>query len=417
MEENLDQDDHIKEEVPDKPSDQYSYQDFAERLLSRLLPRLPEGFEKIIDEGLITVLGMNDPVPNAYMKKNGEHCFTIVFNRGLAEFIYRIARALSTRFAVEGDSRNAEQMSFEKTCQIVADIFWWYQETERACGPSYPVTAEQIYLANLLALESESFFLAHELGHVFIEVSDSLDNDTEALSSDPSYIEYKADKFALSVLLQSSTKAYPGVVSPSISYAGAELGLQIFAGLEKIGLDFSRTHPPAMNRLRSLRRNAKSMCADDTSYERLIGLSSNTEKVFSAIIRILETRGSEYESFFRRAADQVVGEMRQILDECTDGFVPDYVRFWNEARRVFDAGYSHKLCEEIAEVTRDFLRSLADLPDERDVPAKLEAQDEEFMAKMMEGQKNFQKYKLLMSFIEKMREPARSIFEKALTQE
>ena len=147
----------------------------------------------------------------------------------------------------------------------------------------------------------------------------------------------------------------------------------------------------------------------------MTSLSRAIEKLFTEIIGILKTRGLEYLHFYRRAANQIVEEMNELLQECTGGLVPDYARFYREAPRIFDKGYSHRLCKEIAKVTKEFLESSKELPDTNDILAKLNSNDKKFKLSLEKSRRDFQKYKLLIGLIGQMRNPARSIFEKALS--
>ena len=51
---------------------------------------------------------------------------------------------------------------------MLADILWWYWKTGTIFGPSYPITESQKHLAGVLAMETEKFFLCHELVHVLV---------------------------------------------------------------------------------------------------------------------------------------------------------------------------------------------------------------------------------------------------------
>lgn len=142
--------------------------DYAERLLSHLSPRLPVELRQLFAEGAIAVGEVKDPKPNAFTRTLGPGEYAIIFNSGLRDFIYRIARVLATRFVPRTTSKEDEpQISdISDTARLIAEIFWWFQETEQAFGPRYSTTQQQVQIASLLATEAEILLLAHEIGHV-----------------------------------------------------------------------------------------------------------------------------------------------------------------------------------------------------------------------------------------------------------
>jgi hypothetical protein len=179
--------------------------DFAEYLLSLLKPRLLVHLVELFEEGFMAVGEINDPNPNASVKLIDCEGYAIVFHTGLRDFIYRVARILSTRFApTESQDHLGEVVpNIAETARLIAEVFWWFQETGCAFGPQYTIEPSQARIANLLSLEAEKFLLGHEIGHAF---DMALDHNHPFFSEISSALpiefreEHVADLFALSLL-------------------------------------------------------------------------------------------------------------------------------------------------------------------------------------------------------------------------
>lgn len=373
--------------------------DYAQDLLARLKPGLPEVVNELIQEGVIAVGDVGDPIPNARAERLDGSGYAILFHDGLQRFLYRVTRVLSTRFQPTGTDDSAESVSFEESCRILSDVFFWYRETGRAAGPDYPVTTFQLTIASTLATEAESFFLAHELGHVFNDLRAYATEATPAERDAAWGNEFDADRFALTVLINSRNQE-GSVVPVEFCYAGAEIALSTFGGLEALGVDFGTSHPPAQERLNAIRQHIRESCTTDSSHERITTLSRPLDLVFQRIISQLSA--PDWESFLDRAAADVVAELDRLLIQCTGGFVPDYVTFKMTMPQLFDKLSSHRLYERVASAAADFTRHMKLMHENAEDSAKQEA----WVA--------FQKYKLFMSMIRDMNEPFKTLLEEAL---
>lgn len=374
--------------------------DFAEYLLSLLKPQLPKELWQLFEEGYIAVGELNDRTPNAHVEKIGDEGYAIIFNTGLKEFIYRVARILSTRFQPRGKDVHIPNIEF--TASLIYDVFWWFEKTEMASGPSYSIEPDQIQIANILSLEAEKFLLAHEIGHIFDMV---LDHNHSLFLEQPSEIpinhreEHVADIFALSLSMDLyNPNAKRSSFMTPLTYSGVEFAIQIYCALESLGLEFNySTHPTAESRLQFIRNHMRERCADDRMWQELTVVSSGIEGTFSSILNTF-INSQEYSEFFDQGANSVFKELDTLLNECTGNFVPNYARFYSKAGEIFSRGYSYIILEKVAQIAYDFFYDIKKYEITKEKPNEA-------------NWIRFQKFKLLWAFIyQYMNEPARSIF-------
>jgi hypothetical protein len=376
---------------------QHEESDYAEDLLNRIRHRLPDALQQALQQDRVAVGEVNDPAPNAYATPLGNSQFAVVFNTGLKSFVYRVTRALATRMAINDEDTVVD---FDETCRIIADIFFWLREAGCACGPSYEITDTQVLFGHVFAVHAESFFLAHELGHVFIGLRDG--SERRASSRDAWKEEFEADEFAL-VMCVAGSRGNDPMDSAGMAYAGAHIALHIFAGLERVGVEFEKTHPPAADRLQAIRDLLRGMCANEETHAKVIEMASTIDAVFDNILgRIADP---DYEQFLERAAHQVMQELESLLDQCTGDLVPDYVTFKSRCFPLFNRLHSAQLWRKIATQAADFFRRADRRASRRRRPSEAEA---------MDNWRAFQKYKLFMSAVMDMHDDVRIVFEEAL---
>ena len=368
--------------------------DPAVRLFEELRRRLPPELEERIANGQLAVGCIDDPLPNAYCVPTASGGCAIILHRGLMHFTYRVARALSTRIAVEGDSSEL-RVPVEETARLLAEIFWWYENTEQAFGPTYEVTLQQIQYASVLAMHSERFVVAHELAHALLH----LDGIARLDGHDG---ELAADETALRMVLASEPDAVAprGAFELTFAYAGAEFWLQIYDCLERVGITFAGTHPPAAVRFEALREAARRLCTDQEEWSYLTSMARAFDELFRRTVGIISDHSAAGLAY-SRDAEGLAAELHRLLGECVGGPVPDYSRFYSEADALFDRGYPHVIIEEVAQIARNFIQDSISIRNG-------EVAD-------LGAWQNFQKYKLLLGYVSgRMIEPPRSVFMRYL---
>jgi|GEM_PF-1504435 len=384
--------------------------DYGARLLDALKPRLPQPILELFNGGLIAVSEIGDPSPNAYVKNLDNRGFAIVFHSGLRDFIYRVARAFATRSVPMGDNRPL-LLTFDETVRVIAEIFWWYQETEQAFGPQYPIEEDQMKIASRIASEAECFVLAHEIGHVLTQLFRILGKQGDDLQLallqglEPNHTdEHYADQIGLGILLGVYAGEGRLTLSTSLSYASTEFLLQIFNGLEVLGFEFNETHPPASHRLNVIRDIARRWCGTDTAWKQLTGMSESIGILFNNIIEMIRDP-SAGKAFFEHQAAEVEQRLLSLLDECSGGVVPDYMTFYSKAGEIFGQGYPERLYHVVAQHVAQFIA---------EAEAGYADLDE---VQLGDAKKSFQKFKLLVGFVkEVMSEPAASVFKEAFRE-
>jgi hypothetical protein len=391
--------------TPEKMLQQVNSQDFAEYLISLLTPRLPRSICDLFKAGWIVAGEIDDPAPQLYVERIDTTGYAIVLHSGLRSLIYRVARILSTRFWPMDDRADEhEHPGIEETARLVAEVFWWIQETGRAFGPSYPIRDHQIQIANLLALETEQFLIAHEIGHildlesehknpVFLALDQNLDSEHRE--------EHAADLFGVFLAMQLNDPRPKSDPHVAVTYAGIEFALEIYRALEVLGFPFKASHPTASSRLQVIRADMRRRCTTPETWQQLSTFAVGIDHLFDVMIRIIQNPG-EHGEFFDRSAQAIVTELDGLLTECSGGVVPDYATFYTKAGAIFDRGYSHQLLERVAETATDFRTDVQRFSKNGGRPGH-------------EASVRFQKFKLLFAFTrEHMTEPARTLFLQAM---
>jgi hypothetical protein len=367
--------------------------DYAGELFALLWPRLPAEVIKAIESHAVTATELHDPVPNAYCRPV-DGGFAIAFHSGMKDFVYRVIRAVSTRFAmqsVDGALETAEAIPFDDTCRYVGDIFLWYRETQSAFGPEYPIRPDQLVLANVLTVEANLFFFAHELAHGIMHIEGSApEKDIEE--------EYLADQIATTLVLRRNSN---DETSPPqlYSYAGIELALLIWEGLERFGIRFAGTHPRASDRLEAVRSALATRCRDAAGRACLESAAKGIRAIFEEMLASIGE--DSYDRFLERAAGGILRELDDLLDRCTRTDTPDYATFHAEAGRFFTSGYSLKLSRKIGETTARWL----DLLDEWRGGEGVDFEKAELATR---------KQKLFLSYVSDLPPQIRRIYGKAL---
>ncbi|WEX14012.1 hypothetical protein P2T68_25825 [Pseudomonas sp. G11] len=370
---------------------QLNEKDWAEFLVNYLKPRLHPALVALLESDAVAIGAIDDPLPDACITQL-ESGYAILFSTGMREFVYRLARIISTRFSI-GEQR--VEVELHETARLVAEVFWWFEETNVAHGPDYPINDDQMQVANKLAMEAEAFLLCHEVGHIASDVPGMLEeisSDIQGVDLESHFDEFIADFFGAMFVLgaREDDHSQTDGTELQLRYAGIEFVLQIYQCLEKIGLDFSNSHPPARERLAHIRHAIGSRCADSESWLGLSAIASGIEGIFNNILAILDSP-QEHAQYYERKAAELIDDLNLALAECSGKSVPDYMGFHPRATKIFARGYPERVIERVAQVAAGFFD---------DVYAEEQEGDD------YERWVRFQQFKLLLSFVREMPENA-----------
>jgi len=360
-------------------------------LLEQLLPTLPLPVQALIASGNLVAGEIGNTVPNAHMTPLGNDQFVVVLHSGMFEFLYRIARPLASAIFRVQDTAGPG-IDDPELARVVAEIFWWREVTGEMFGPEYAVTDQQKNLASLLAMRAERFLLAHELGHVSVVLSSpgTLDEAEE---------ESVADIAALTYSMRACTLSSNEAEDPTwamLTYAGAELALQIWNVMSRLNLEFLHgVHPPAMERIEVLRRTLRTFCDSDATYDTITMAAVVIERAFNQVRQIID-QPEGYTEIFVHQANSLVSDLLRLLEDCSADVTPDYARFYDAAPQLFARGYPEQVIERVLIQTVDDMRDTV-----------LKAREGSFVDI---NSRTFKQYKLLFGLTERLPEPARLVF-------
>ncbi|MBR7955345.1 hypothetical protein KDW78_15810 [Burkholderia cenocepacia] len=363
---------------------------------------LPAILKELIREGRLVVGEVGLDSPNAQVIPVGEGQFVVALYSGLFALLYRIARPLASAVfrPAEGIGSGIDMPTLAR---VVAEIFWWLQQTDDSFGPDYEVTLDQKLLANLLAVSAERFLLAHELGHVYIAMG-AMSHAELAEEVNDSLEEHLADVAALSFCVK-ACMAKHGTSDPTwlaFTYAGAELTLQIWDVMGRIGLDFvDGTHPLATQRIAVLRDWLRSTCDSEATYDAIVMAATVIERAFGEISQII-TQPGEHALTFEAECEALIEEFERLLDKCSGERIPDYATFYVDAPALLSRGYPQSVLSRVfLTVVDHFAEAMSKDRDDAD-PKQILVR--------------FNRFKLLFGLVQQLPEPAKGLYEGVLAR-
>ena len=337
-----------------------SFADWIHGLPKMIAKRYPkEAAELFTDKEFLYVglLDLSEVNAKAMVAPNGG--WLIVLNRGLPTFLYEVARAVSTRSVGEDPDGHRpfgeSTPDWEETCRWIAEIFAWYRGVGRPAAFDFPIHPAQIMIAGELAIYSEQFVVSHEMAHFLAGHIENPFSRRKLLAYLPTDMpsssweqEFEADRAGLRTLW--GKLGDPDTQSEQMdAYTGADFFLQVMSLFEELAeIPPSETHPPSKLRLERMRDYAKSLCADDSSWSNLFQRAQILEYLFAEVRKTILEPSPEQVQRAKQKADMAREKFEQLLDECTGGMVPNYVRFDHEVGKMLGEYPSDAVCSAIA---------------------------------------------------------------------
>ena len=188
------------------------------------------------------------------VQRNGKP--VIIVNRGLALFLYRIARAFSPQVIVRGPGDPPAPSMDESAGLMASSVLDWMASPVRAplISADWPVSDREKRTAENFTTAAERFVICHELGHVLLrdKIAELPDGDVpqmELESFDTRAVteELMADRWATRMVVDSMTAGGFDVRAAAV---GVHYFLETLEAAEMVGaIAADNAHPPARDRL------------------------------------------------------------------------------------------------------------------------------------------------------------------------
>jgi hypothetical protein len=328
-----------------------TYSPLAAELWRRLAERVPDFIRDMYrsEQLAVGVIEKHEPKIEIHYLPNRN--YAVVLHDDLPNLIYRVVRAAFCQVSLSRAKQTENStLDGDKFTQVLVDILWWFKETGTVFGPEYPIGDSQKSLSNLLTIETESFLLAHELGHLLVKPGiEALPEDLVERLISGSYRgfiasgtsewdeEHIADLLGLELVMGILT----GATSPEgwvnqLRYAGVELMLLIEYAMEQLGFEVSSTHPPAAKRLQVIRTHMRQACSSDEEYEQLTMFASLFERfVVNALTRYHHPDHAEYKA----QSSESLRRIDAALEAHSKASPANYLLFYQEMNDVLGLGY------------------------------------------------------------------------------
>jgi hypothetical protein len=185
----------------------------------------------------------------------------------------------------------------------------------------YKIDLEQVSVATDLANQALVFVVAHEIGHILLEL-----NPQTILRSDipkSQAVEYGADSYAVSMILGATQRPGmpPARFSRRMAYAGAEFALRVFAGLEHVGFRFAQSHPAGDNRLTTIRDIARKLCGSEEAFRQISTIASAFDELLESMEMGLLGCDPDKPIPTILTADRILYKLAVILEQWGRGIV------------------------------------------------------------------------------------------------
>jgi len=143
-----------------------------------------------------------------------------------------------------------------------------------------------------------------------------------------------------------------------LTYAGAELALQIWDSMKKVGVALDDgVHPHASERIAALRDALRDRCNSEDTFEMITMAAKIIERAFIEVEKIILQPG-EHGAIFNQEAEKLINEFTDLLDRCSNGLIPDYANFYTKAPVLLSVGYPEAILKEVFETVTDGFKKI-----------------------------------------------------------
>lgn len=251
--------------------------DRAEALAEQIIEFLPPEVIELHKSNQLVIGEVGDWTPSicTYVHPSVEKGnFAIVVNSGVMDFYYAIARATQGRTILRdsgGTKKNDYAISFEEMillfrssltnwrelCDpgIFQSLANWYHPHERIQHGDFAINEDIRDIAESITSNAELFMLAHEFGHVALEIG--------AFAPVWNEEESDADTFAVILYLHYSSQKN----ELRMAMAGMGFAVRVTNSLARIGFKHSRAYPPPAERLGRILDRARQMMPSERCFD------------------------------------------------------------------------------------------------------------------------------------------------------
>jgi hypothetical protein len=261
-------------------------------LFGMALDLSPPAIRSMAARGVIASGEIGELTPSVYVTRRGSG-YAVEMHTGMMRLIYSAARAITA--SDDGKFRDDKSRSLSPTdvATKVAELFKNYDERKIATVQFFPATEFQTGWANIITIDAERFLLMHELAHIH---NGDLSRWRGILGCqrDERVQETAADSTACEWLVDYVLHPKPDGPKRQVLYAGAEFGLRLRMAMETVGMKFKATHPPASDRVATMRERLRTAAGPRTFYA-IANTSIALDQMWRAIELILQGKSPKFE--------------------------------------------------------------------------------------------------------------------------
>jgi hypothetical protein len=290
--------------------------DGARQLFDSLVPSLPKDIVDLFVNGTVAVGEVGRNTPDVRMRPiEGDRSYVIEFNSGMIEFIYAVVHTLAglnvQRTTLGAANEPAQR--YEDVIDQVADLYkdwkWpkkWLWLFRRTPYHDSRLTVPTLKWDERVARHAELFMLAHEIGHVVIDLKmlQSLN-----LSLEIKNVEQAADAIGLAIVLRYARSAGHSI---ELAYAGAVLAIRTFAGLQRVGVKFLSDYGDHLQRIENIRSVIRSQCSGDQDFHELSRVAVAYEDEMDDVENHIVTRSAPWLPTEERILVRLIAELLDV---------------------------------------------------------------------------------------------------------
>ncbi len=231
---------------------------------------LPDALETRFQNATLVYGEIGDIAPDAHTLPLRDKNHLVFLTSGMMDFLYAVGRAMAgatVLWSDQGERQNVQALNAAQIADLVAatfkqwrkfcqpslwDMFWRNKRIEHA---DFAIADRVHSLSEAIVTSAELFMLAHETGHVCLDLG---------LASAPqANEEMRADSVGFGLYRPAAERA----VRPRMAYAGAGFALRVLSALSHAGVRFSRAYPPAPERLAGLLAEMRNSCPSERYFD------------------------------------------------------------------------------------------------------------------------------------------------------